>query len=175
MDPYNPYGPDNHTVAAAFFAIFGATVLIGLLIAVAVYVVTALAMSTFFRKVGVKPWIAWVPFYNTWVLLEVGGQRGWFALLSIIPYGSIVTTIFLIIAMYRIGIAFRKPGGFVVLGVFLPFAWAFVLGSRTEVYDPQLITAAGYPPPLAGYGSVVPNYANAEPSAQGYGTPPSTP
>jgi hypothetical protein len=172
MDPYNPNGPSGGP-AAVFVAVFGALLLISLLVGVAVYVVTAIALSTFFRKVGVKPWIAWVPFYNTWVLLEVGGQRGWLALLSIIPYGSIVTTIFLIISMYRIGIAFRKHGGFVVLGVFLPFVWAFILGSRAEVYEPQLITSAGYPPPLAGYGSVVPNFANAEQPTPGYGARPS--
>jgi hypothetical protein len=30
------------------------------------------------------------------------------------------------------------------------------------VYEPELITAAGYPPPRAGYGSLVPNFANVD-------------
>lgn len=164
MDPYDPnvYGANDFGTVAAFFAIFGLIFVFVFLFAIAAYVVMALALWTFFRKVGVKPWIAWVPFYNTWTWLEVGGQRGWIALLSIIPYGNIVTAVFLYIGMYRTGFAFRKPPAFVVLGIFLPFVWAFILGSRSEQYQPELMTAAGFPPPLAGYGSVVPNYANAE-------------
>jgi Family of unknown function (DUF5684) len=94
-----------------------------------------------------------VPVYSTWKWLEIGGQKGWFALLSLIPYGGIVAAVFLYIGMYRSGIAFRKDGGFLVLGIFLPFVWAFILGGSQSVYEPERITAAGYPPPLAGYGS----------------------
>jgi hypothetical protein len=175
MNDINPYPPGDYASSAAALAILGAIILISVVIWLAIYVVMAIALMTFFRKVGVKPWIAWVPFYNTWVWLEVGGQRGWLVLLSIVPYAGIVTTVFLYIGMYRTGLAFRKPGAFLVLGIFLPFVWAFILGSRAEVYEPQLITAAGYPPPLAGYGSVVPNYANAEQPAPGYSGQPPTP
>ena len=83
----------------------------------------------------------------------MGGQKGWLSLLVLIPYAGIVTSIFLYIGMYRTGFAFRKDGSFVVLGIFLPFVWAFMLGSRDSVYQPELITQAGFPPPLAGYGS----------------------
>jgi len=136
-------------------AIYIVVVLVSLLIALAFYVVMSIALSRFFAKVGVEPWIAWVPFYNTWKWLEVGGQAGWLSLLSLIPYAGIVTSVFLYIGMYRTGIAFRKDGAFLVLGIFLPFVWAFILAGQNEVYRPELITQAGYPPPLAGYGSVV--------------------
>src|ERR1700712_3266849 len=108
-------------------AIYIVVGLFTLVLAAAFYVLMSIALSRFFRKVGVEPWIAWVPIYNNWKWLEVGGQQGWLSLLSLIPYGSIATSVFLYIGMYRTGFAFRKDGGFLVLGIFLPFVWAFVL------------------------------------------------
>ena len=117
----------------------------------------------FFRKVGVEPWIAWVPFYRYWKWLEVGGQPGWVSLIGIIPYGTYVTLVFVCIGMWRTGKAFGKDAGMLVLGIFLPFVWLFVLASKAEVYRPEWITAAGFPPPLAGYGSA--QYAAEHPEA----------
>lgn len=145
------------TVGILLFVIGYLVILIGS------YVLMALALSSFFRKVGVEPWIGWVPIYGYWKWLEVGGQPGWLAVLTVVPYGGIVTAVFLAIGTYRTGIAFRKDSSWVVLAIFLPFVWLFLLGRQAEVYQPALITAAGYPPPLAGYGAVV----------QPTGTPPS--
>jgi hypothetical protein len=151
---YDYYGSGNGGGAlAAVLAIYAITFGIAICFAAVFYVVMALALSSFFRKVGVEPWIAWVPYYNTWKWLEVGGQKGWLSLLSLIPYGNVATSVFLYIGMWRSGIAFRKDAGFLVLGIFLPFVWAFLLGRAEEEYHPELITQAGFPPPLAGYGS----------------------
>jgi hypothetical protein len=137
-----------------FIAIYAFSVGVALLFAIAFYIVMAIALAQFFRKVGVETWIAWVPVYGYWKWLEVGGQRGWLALLFLLPYANVVALVFLYIGMWRTGIAFRKDAGFLVFGIFLPFVWCFMLGSRTETYEPELITRAGYPPPLAGFGSV---------------------
>lgn len=151
----NGYGDyDNYGwIVGAVFAVYAVVLGFAVLFAIAYYVVMSIALSRFFTKVGVDGWIAWVPFYSTWRWLEVGGQPGWLALLRLVG-GGIVTTIFLYIGMWRSGIAFRKDGGFLVLGIFLPFVWAFLLARPQEQYQPELITAAGYPPPLAGYGSL---------------------
>jgi Family of unknown function (DUF5684) len=151
MDSYGPN--DSSQFLAIYLSVFAAVFLFEFILIAIFYVVMAIALSTFFGKVGVERWIAWVPFYSTWKWLEIGGQKGWFALLSLIPYGGIVTAVFLYIGMYRTGIAFRKDAGFLVLGIFLPFVWAFILGGSQSVYEPERIAAAGYPPPLAGYGS----------------------
>ena len=137
-----------------FLLIYVAIFVFCLLVFVAVYVVTAIALMQFFRKVGVEPWAAWVPIYAYWKWLEVGGQPGALSLLVLVPYAGIVTSVFLAIGMYRSGIAFRKDASWVVLGIFLPWVWLFLLGWQGEVYQPELITAAGYPPPRAGFGSV---------------------
>lgn len=146
---YGAYG------AAASGAIFFAIIAFYFVIFAAVYVLMALSLSSFFKKVGVESWIAWVPVYNYWKWLEVGGQKGWLSLLMFIPYGSIATAVFLYIGMYRTGRAFGKDGSFLVLGIFLPFVWAFMLGGRNSgEYHPEWFAAYGWPPPLAGYGAV---------------------
>ena len=146
---------DDYSAAGAIFAIYAAFLVFTLLFAAGLYVLMALALSSFFKKVGVDSWIAWVPIYNNWKWLEVGGQQGWLALIALIPYGGIVTSIFLYIGMYRTGKAFGKDGAFLVLGIFLPFVWAFILGGRNSgEYHPEWFAAYGWPPPYAGYGSV---------------------
>lgn len=158
------YG-DNAALGGLFGTLFIILVVtFYLVIFIGTYVLMALALSSFFRKVGVEPWIGWVPIYGYWKWLEVGGQPGWLSVLTVVPYASIVTAVFLAIGMYRTGIAFRKEGSWVVLGIFLPYVWLFLLGRRSEVYDPTLISAAGYPPPLAGFGAA-PRAASPSPAA----------
>jgi hypothetical protein len=152
MDPH-PSDPSGYYALGIFLVAYVIILVIAVLIGIAFYVVMALTLSRFFAKVGVEPWIAWVPFYSTWKWLEVGGFAGWIALLALIPYGGIVTSVFLYIGMYRSGIAFRKDSSWVVLGIFLPFVWAFLLARPEEKYDPELIVQAGFPRPLAGFGS----------------------
>jgi Family of unknown function (DUF5684) len=147
----------NHDpqIYGALIAIYLVAIFVAFLVLVAFYVVMAIALSRFFAKVGVEPWIGWVPIYGYWKWLEVGGQVGALSLLFLVPYANIVASVFLYIGMYRTGIAFRKDAAFLVLGIFLPFVWCFMLASQAEVYRPELIKQAGYPPPLAGYGSAV--------------------
>jgi hypothetical protein len=156
---------DSSEILAIIFAVYAIIIVVSLLFAIAFYIVMSIALSRFFKKVGVEPWIAWVPYYSTWKWLEVGGQPGWLSLLSLIG-GSIVTSVFLYIGMYRSGIAFGKDGSFLVLGIFLPFVWAFMLGRDEEQYHPERIVAAGFPPPLAGYGAMQrPTYQQYPPPA----------
>jgi hypothetical protein len=154
------YSTDGGHVLALILGIYAVIFVVALLLAAAIYVVNGFAFMSLYRKVGVKPWIAWVPYYNTWTWLKLGGQPGWLALLGLVG-ASIVTVVFLAIGMVRTQTAFRRDPAFLVLGIFLPFVWAFMLGARDSVYEPWRITAAGYPPPAVGYGSVVPDYATA--------------
>jgi hypothetical protein len=164
MSP-DPDSAEATRLALEFTAlVFGVTLLATLLLVAALWVVMGFALMGFFRKVGVKPWIAWVPFYRTWVWLEVGGQPGWLSLLSLVGGGT-VTSIFLYLGMYRTGLAFRRDGGFLVLGIFLPFAWAFILSGRDAVYEPGVLAWHGFPPPRVGAGSSAPAFATAPASA----------
>jgi hypothetical protein len=155
MPSPNPYPTGGDTAAGVLVILLAYGIFAFFVIAI-VYVLTGVTLSMFFRKVGVNPAIAWVPIYNFWKWLEVGGHNGALALLSLIPYGSLVTSVFLAIGMYRTGIAFRKDASWVVLGIFVPWLWCILISQKHEVYDPSLITAAGHPPPRAGYGAAAP-------------------
>lgn len=110
--------------AAVVFAILG---LFFLLFIVIVYAISAWLLGRIFKKAGVAQWIAWVPIYNNWKLLEIGGQPGFWAVLALIPFVSIVSAIFTYIAMYHIGKKLGKEDWFVILAIFIPIIWAIWL------------------------------------------------
>ncbi len=133
-------------IIAVYLVVIGVIVLFG-------YLLTAITLMLFFRKVGVTPGLAWVPVYNHWKWLEVGSQPGALALLQLVPGAAIVTTVFLVLGMHRSDIAFGKDSSWIVLAIFLPWLWCILLSRPSEEYRPERLAAAGYPPPLAGYGS----------------------
>jgi hypothetical protein len=148
------YAPDSGAAVGLIGLIVAIYVIVLIVVAAGAYVLTAVSLMQLFKKVGIEPWIAWVPYYNQWKLLELGGQPGWMVLIALLPVGNIVTLVFLIFGEHRIGIAFGKDASWTVLAVFLPWLWALLLGRSTEVYDPSRLAYFGYPPPNAGYGSV---------------------
>lgn len=104
-------------------AAFAGMMMFFLIAAVIGYVVHAFLLSRIFKKAGVEEWKAWVPVYNAWVTLELGGQKGLWAVLMLVPVVNIVAVVFLIIAQYNIGLKFGKEGVFVLLAIFLPIVW----------------------------------------------------
>lgn len=111
----------------AALAVFGALLFFGVTAIVLTYVLTSWFMSRIFKKAGIKSWIGWVPFYNSWKLLEMGGQQGFWAVLAIVPIVGYVAAVFMYIAMYEAGKSFGKSGAWVVLAIFLPIVWLAVL------------------------------------------------
>jgi len=107
----------------ALMAFIGFIMFVVLLASIALYVLSSLCLMRIFKKAGVQPWIAWVPFYNTWKVLEIGGQQGFWAVLAIIPIVNIVSTVFTYIALYNIGLKLGKSGSFVLLAIFLSPVW----------------------------------------------------
>lgn len=111
---------DEAALTAGMFAL----VMLFTFVMVAVcYVVVALLMARIFKKAGVESWKAWVPFYNHWTLLELGGQKGFWAVLAIIPIVNIASAVFMYIAMYNIGLKLGKGGEFVLWAIFVPLVW----------------------------------------------------
>jgi hypothetical protein len=131
----------NPEAAAAAIAITGGFVLFTLLILAVIYVVSAIFLGMIFKKAGVKPWIAWVPFYNSWKMLELGGQQGFWAVLAIIPIVNYVSAVFMYIAMYHIGKKLGKDGVFVLLAIFLPIVWLIWLAVDKSTWNDKASTA----------------------------------
>jgi hypothetical protein len=131
---YTTSNVDANTVAGISLGF----ILFGLVLAVAAYVVSALLLGRIFKKAGIESWIAWVPFYNTWKLLEIGGQQGFWAVLAIIPIVQYVSIVFIFIAMYNIGLKLGKSGAFVVLGIFLSIVWLIWLAVDSSTWNESL-------------------------------------
>ncbi len=112
---------------------------------VALYVFIAICLMKIFKKARVPSWAAWVPIYNAWKFLEIGGQQGFWAILAIIPIVNIVATVFLYIAMYHVGKNLGKGGEFVLWGIFLPYVWFVWLAFDKSTWkgaQPAIATAS---------------------------------
>lgn len=119
-----------------------------LILLIATYVIVAVLLGRIFKKAGIDSWKAWVPVYNTWLTLELGNQKGWWAIVTIIPFVNIVASVFLYIAMYQIGLKFGKNGAFVLWAIFLPLVWYAWLALDDSVWrgTPAIIDQASNPP-----------------------------
>jgi hypothetical protein len=144
------YGTDTTTMSnEAAAGIAAGTVLFALFFTVIVYVVMALALSQIFKKAGVEGWKAWVPFYNNWILLELGGQKGYWSVLALVPLVNIVAAVFMFIAMYHVGLKLGKSGAFVLLAIFLPFVWFIWLAVDKSTWQ-GTVPVAVTPQPVTG-------------------------
>lgn len=143
------------------------------IIALITYVIGAIFMGMIFKKAGIPAWKAWVPVYNSWVFLELGGQKGWWVLLSLIPFLNFVTVyvtiVFMCIAAYRIGLNFGKEGWFVVLYILFGPVWLIWLAvDKTAVWNPVTPgTTPAAPAPIQQQTSTT--------ATQDDSTPPTTP
>ena len=119
-------------------AILGGLVVFYIIFGIAAYVFTAIFLGKIFKKAAIPSWISWVPIYNTWKILEIGGQKGFWAPLLLVPLVQYVSIVFLIIAQYNIGLKLGKSGAFVVLGIFLPVVWYVWLAVDKSVWNDSL-------------------------------------
>jgi hypothetical protein len=149
------YAPTDAEGLGLLLGIYGVIFLVTIVLGAVSYVLIAIPLAALFRKAGIEQWKAWVPFYNHFTWLQLGGQSGHWMWAMLVPYGSTLTSVLLIIGMHRTGKAFGKSTGFLVLGIFLPWVWLFILGYGRDTYRPELIAAAGLGAPLVGYGAVV--------------------
>jgi len=99
-----------------------AVLLLGFLLFLS-YIICAFLTARIFKKAGIPKWVAWVPFYNLWRFLELGGQKGFWAIFFVVPFINWVATIFTYIAAYHIGKKLGKDDWFVLLAIFLPIVW----------------------------------------------------
>jgi hypothetical protein len=93
-------------MAGGFFMFF-------LVFALAIYVYTALALSTIAQKTNTENgWLAWIPIANIILMLNIAKKPIWWILLCLIPFVNIV--IFIILWM-GIAEARNKPSWWGVL------------------------------------------------------------
>lgn len=127
----------NYTTAetAEVTAMMWFIIIATFLILLVTYAIVAIFLARIFNKAGVPGWKAWVPVYNTWTTLELGDQKGWWALVMLFPVVNIVASVFLYIAMYTIGLRLGKDGVFVLWAIFLPIVWYAWLALDDSTWD----------------------------------------
>ena len=140
----------NEEIAAATFAALGIFAIFATIFGVIGYVINAIFLGKVFKKAGIESWVAWVPIYNSWKMLEIGGQKGYWSVLALLPVVQIASIVFLIIAFYNIGLKFGKTGGFVALAILLPFVWVIWLAVDTSVWNNALGAPSQAPEHLGG-------------------------
>lgn len=144
------YSNDPSTLGASGDMSSGFFMALGFL-AIVSYVVSALFMGLMFKKAGIPAWKAWVPVYNSWTFLEMGGQKGWISLLLLLGWipllgliPVIVAAVYLCIAAYKIGLNFGKEGWFVVIYIFFTLVWLIWLAvDKTAVWKPGAESTSG--------------------------------
>lgn len=102
------------------------------------YVYYGFALMGIFAKAGLKKWPAWVPVFNMWRVLQLGGQKGWWVLVSLVPFvGALIYLVFLIIAGVKIQTAFGKPGVFYLLALLITPVWYGILAWDKSEWRPN--------------------------------------
>jgi hypothetical protein len=147
---YN-YGYETPDVAsnvdpAITTAMLSGFIFVFLIITIISYVVGAILLGRIFKKAGVESWKAWVPIYNTWVMLQIGGQQGFWSILLLITVINIAAIVFMYIAMYEIGLKLGKSGAFVVLAIFLPLVWMIWLAFDDSKWHGKKVAATNPAP-----------------------------
>jgi hypothetical protein len=140
---YNSTTPAESMPDASF-----ALAIVGLLLITLVitYIIHAIFLGMIFKKAGIASWKAWVPIYNSWILLEMGRQPGWWAILAFVPVVNIVAAIFMYVAMYYIGLRLQKDGIFVLLAIFLPTVWLIWLAVDKSTWQGEKPSTIASPP-----------------------------
>lgn len=143
---YTTSDPSTTTDPAVAIAAMAGFFVLWLIFSAALYVIGALLLGRVFKKAGQPQWPAWVPIYNSWKLLEIGGQQGFWAVLALIPIVNIVSLVFMYIAMYHIGKNLGKSDAFVLLAIFLPIVWLIILAVDKSTWKGSKVTPASAEP-----------------------------
>jgi hypothetical protein len=115
-------------MAAVFAAANGGLLFI---VFVILYVVICLPLMGVFAKGSQPGWAAFVPIYNTLILLKLVGRQWWWLLLFLIPF---IGWIFAIIVMYDLSRSFGHGGGFTVGLVLLGWIFLMILWLGSSEY-----------------------------------------
>ena len=99
-------------------------------------VISVIATWKIFVKAGKPGWAAIIPFYNTYVLFELVGMKGWYVFLAFIPFvGSIILAVMNIIANVKLAKCFGKSDGFAVGLVLLNIIFLPILAFDDSTYE----------------------------------------
>ena len=107
------------------------------------YLLVAFALVGVFKKADEPVWQAFVPIWNTIVLIKISGRPIWWVLLLLIPIVNIVVWV---IVLHGLSTSFGHGAGFTAGLFFLSIIFLYILG-----YDSKPYQGATGGEPLTGY------------------------
>lgn len=124
-DSYNSYGysdssADGASVLLVIMAIMGIYALVFLVI----WLANGFAWAGLFAKAGHPQWGAFVPFYNTWIMVKIAGRPESHFWLQFIPYAGIYWAI---LSVNDVAKSFGKDTAYTVGLLFVPVVFASML------------------------------------------------
>lgn len=142
----------------AYLGLFvGILILIFFVFLMGVLVLQIVGQWKMFKKAGKKGWEAIIPYYNTWVLIEISECKWWFFLIYIgsimltntinindyavfnyfiyILFGVIVNYVVMYFINYNIAKKFNKDVGFAIGLTLLPYVFYPILGLGKSEYN----------------------------------------
>ncbi|MGM9881947.1 MAG: DUF5684 domain-containing protein [Bacilli bacterium] len=144
-------------------AILGGSIILILIFAaitITIGVLYIIGLWKLFKKAGKNGWEALIPFYNTYVLIEIAGLNWWYFLIAIsgtifsildIKVLNYITNIASLVVnffvFYNIAKKMRKsPVGFGVVGIFVAPILIMILGmSKDYQYDNSVVVSPNGP------------------------------
>lgn len=137
----------NSSSSAASAGTSAAMMVIMLVFVVAMLLVSVLmivSMWKLFEKAGKPGWASIVPFYNTYVMVEIAGRPAWwFAIILLVPLLNVVFSIIVTIDFVK---AYGKGTGYGVLSLFFPFITFPIMAFDKNV---QYVAGSGVAAPVA--------------------------
>ena len=105
-----------------------------------VFIIAHLIASWFlFKKMGINPWKAIIPFYNSYTLCEKIFGNGLYFLVGfagIIPYvGYVILVLWSVVSSIRLAKSFGRGGGTVVGLIFVPTIFYFILAFGSAEFE----------------------------------------
>lgn len=99
------------------------------------YIITSIFRQKLFKKASVEGWKAWVPFYNEYIMLQLGGQNGWWLFFSFFPPTALLTAVFMYIADLHIQRKLGKSDVWLVLAILFYPVWLGILAFDKSTWD----------------------------------------
>lgn len=141
----------------AWTTLFGGVFLIVILFGALLMIPFIIASWKLFKKAGKKGWEAIVPFYNSWIIVEISGLEWWWFLLTLAPtilgvisddlagLASLISFFASFNCWYNIAKKFKKDTTTSVLaGIFsFVFVFIFAFSSKNKYYAEEKVSKYG--------------------------------
>ena len=149
-----------------------------ILLSIGIYVLTSIATMKLFKKAGLPGWKAWVPFYNNWLFLELGGYNGALIFLAFIPFfGGIALLVATCLAANEISKKLDKSDIFilfplgVITGGITTIIWYCIAGFGKSTWNDSLGKPSLAEGTILGYTTETVYTESAQPAAPTAETP----